>query len=138
MSRYKSEQTAYNPQKKKNVPIWRFDTNTVTVTHFNSDTLTEESKFYHTDYIRYHLHYSDSNYPDRLRRLVNDGGIIQYLDELELKVGEAITRQVELWKQTDCCYQKAVLSGDAEKMLGLENCFVYMAREAVFECMVYI
>lgn len=41
-------------------------------------------------------------------------------------------------KQTDSCYRKAVLSGDAEKMLGLENCFVYMAREAVFKCMVYI
>lgn len=25
MCRYKSEQTAYNPQKKKNVPIWRLD-----------------------------------------------------------------------------------------------------------------
>ena len=42
------------------------------------------------------------------------------------------------WKKTDSCYQKAVLSGDAEKMLGLENCFVRMAREAVFECMIYI
>lgn len=138
MSRYKSEQTAYNPQKNKNVPVWKLDTNTVTVTHFNSDTLTEESKSYHTDYIRYHLHYSDDKCPDRLRRLVNEGRIIQYLDELELKVGEAITRQVEIWKQNDSCYQSAVLSGDTEKILGLENCFVYMAREAVFECMVYI
>ena len=42
------------------------------------------------------------------------------------------------WKQTDSCYQAAVLSGDAEKMLGLENCFIGMAREVVFECMVYI
>ena len=42
MSRYKSIETAYNPQKKKNVPIWRLDTNTITVTHFNADTLTEE------------------------------------------------------------------------------------------------
>ena len=57
---------------------------------------------------------------------------------MELKVGEAIARQVKLWKQSDECYQKAVLSGDAEKMLGLENCFVYMTREAIFECMVYI
>lgn len=40
MSRYKSEQTAYNPLKKKDVSIWRLDTNTVTVTHFNTDTLT--------------------------------------------------------------------------------------------------
>ena len=138
MSRYKSEQTAYNPQKKKNVPIWRLDTNTVTVTHFNTDTLTEESKSYHTDYISYHLHYSDSKCPDRLRRLVNEGWIIQYLAELELKVGEAISRQVEIWKQSDSCYQTAVLSGDAEKMLGLENCFISMARESIFECMIYI
>ena len=63
---------------------------------------------------------------------------MQYLDDMERKVSEAISRQVELWKQTDSCYQKAVLSSDAEKMLGLENCFVYMAREAVFGCMVYI
>lgn len=69
---------------------------------------------------------------------VNDGRIVQYLDDMERKVSEAISRQVELWKQTDTCYQKAVLIGDAEKMLGLENCFVYMARETVFECMVYI
>ena len=54
------------------------------------------------------------------------------------KVGEAISRQVELWKQTDSCYLKAVLAEDAEKVLGLENCFVHMAREAVFECMVYL
>ncbi len=59
MSRYKSIQTAYNPQKKKNVPIWRLDTNTMIVTHFNADTLIEEHKTYNTDYIRYHLHYSD-------------------------------------------------------------------------------
>ena len=138
MSRYKSEQVAYSPLKKKNVPIWIIDTNSMTVTHFNTDTQTEENKTYTTDFIRFHLHFSDSHCPDRLRRLVNEGRIVQYLDDMERKVSEAITRQVELWKQTDSCYQKAVLRGDAEKMLGLENCFVGMAREVVFECMVYI
>ncbi len=138
MSRYISEQTAYNPLKKKYVPLWKLDTNNVTVTYFNADTQTEKIKTYHPDFIRYHLHFSDSHCPDRLRRLVNDGKIIQYLDDMERKVSDAIFRQVELWKQTDSCYQKAVISGDSEKMLGLENCFVYMAREAVFECMVYI
>jgi hypothetical protein len=112
MSRYKSEQTAYNPLKKKNVPIWRLDTNTLTVTHFNPETHTEEHKTYYSDYVKYHLHYSDSHCPDRLRRLINEGRIIEYLD--------------------------AVKSGDEQKRIGLENCFVYMAREAVFECMVYI
>ena len=138
MSRYKSEQTAYSSLKRKYVPLWRLDTNTMTVTKFNADTQNEESKTYHTDFIRYHLHFSDSHCPDRLRRLVNEGMIIQYLDDMELKVGEAIARQVELWKQTDSCYQKAVIAADAEKMLGLENCFLNMARETVFEYMVYI
>ena len=138
MSRYKGEQTAYSPLKKKYVPLWRLDTNTITVTHFNPNTQSEESKTYHTDFIRYHLHFSDSHCPDRLRRLVNEGKIVQYLDDMEWKVSEAISRQVELWKQNDSCYQKAVLIGDAEKMLGLENCFVHMARESVFEFMVYI
>ncbi len=55
--------------------------------------------FKKSDYIMYHLHYSDSKSPDRLRRLVNEGKIIEYLDDLELKVGEAIARQVERWKQ---------------------------------------
>lgn len=138
MSRYKSIQTAYNPQKKKNVPIWRLDTNTLTVTHFNADSLTEEHKTYNTDYIRYHLHYSDSKYPDRLRKLINEGKIVEYLDDLELKVREAIDCQVEHWKKSDKEYQAAVLSGDTDKMLGLENCLVGMAREIIFECMVYI
>ena len=138
MSRYTSEQTVYNPLKKNPVPLWRLDTNTMTVTYFNDDTQAEESKTYTTDFIKYHLHFSDSHCPGRLRRLVNQGKIVEYLDDMERKVSEAISRQVELWKQTDSCYQKAVLSGDAEKMLGLENCFVYMAREAMFECMVYI
>lgn len=138
MSRYESEQVAYSPLKKKNVPIWKIDTNSMTVTHFNTDTQTEENKTYTTDFIMHHLHFFDNHCPDRLRRLVNKGRIIQYLDDMERKVSEAISRQVELWKQTDSYYQKAIISGDAEKMLGLEKCFVYMAREAVFECMVCI
>lgn len=138
MSRFKSKHKAYNPKKKKDVPLWILDTNFLTVTSFNPDNCTEERKTYHSDCIKYHLHYTADKYPDRLRRLVNEGEIIQYLDDLELKVSEAISRQVELWKQTDSCYQKAVLIGDAKKMIGLENCFVGMAREIMFECMVYI
>ena len=93
------------------------------------------------DYDLFHLteiEETDRAYKAALDRLVNEGKIIEYLDDLELRIDEAIDCQVELWKKSDSCYQKAVLSGDAEKMLGLENCFISMAREIVFECMVYI
>ena len=43
---------------------------------------------------------------------------------MEREVSEVISCQVEIWKQTDICYQRAVLADDSEKMLGLENCFV--------------
>lgn len=60
MSRYKNKQIAYSLQKKEDVPIWKLDTNTVTITYFNANTLTEKLKTYNTCFIRYHLHYSDS------------------------------------------------------------------------------
>ena len=80
----------------------------------------------------------DSHCPDRLRRLVNEGKIVQYLDDMEMKVSEAITRQVELWKKTDNYYQTALLAGDKKEIIGLENCFENMAREIIFESMIYI
>lgn len=110
----------------------------MTVTYFNADTLTEERKTYHTDFIRYHLQYSNSKHPDRLRKLVNDGTIIEYLDDLETIVTAAINRQAERWKANDKEYQLAVLDGDTEKAEGIENCLLLMAKESVFECMVYI
>ena len=138
MSIYKSKLTAYDSRKNKDVPIWRLDTTKATVTYFDTVTYTTESKTYHTDYVRYHLSFSASHYPDRLSKLVNEGTIEQYLDDLERRVGDAIDRQVSLWKKDDKEYQTAVLSGDIQKAAGLENCLVYMAREVIFECMVYI
>lgn len=138
MSIYKSSQTIINPKTNKPVPIWKLDTNTMTVTHFSPDTLTAEHKTYCTDFIRYHVHYSESHCPDRLRKLVNDDSIISYLDDLEVRVNDALNRQVQLWKNSDREYQSAVTVGDTDKQKGLENCFYYMARESVFECMVYI
>ena len=84
------------------------------------------------------MNHISEKHPDRLRRLVNEGKIVAYLYDLEQRVSAAVDRQVELWKQTDDEYQAALLSGDVKKQIGLENCFVGMAREIVFECMVYI
>lgn len=82
MSIYKSTQTVIMPKTNKPVPIWKIDTNTMTVTYFNPDTLTVECRTYCTDFIRYHIHYSESKCPEGLHRLVNEGKIIRYLDEI--------------------------------------------------------
>lgn len=138
MSIFKSKHTAYNPKKNKSVTIWKLDTSTLTVTYFNLDNCTEERRTYHSDCIKYHLHYSSDKYPDRLHRLINDGTITSYLDDLESSVTDAIDRQVQLWKESDKEYLTAVECGDVQTAEKLENCLVLMAREIVFECMVYI
>lgn len=138
MSIFKSTQTAYNPNKNKSVLLWKLDTNKLTVTHFDSATCTKECTTYHSDCIMYHLHYSADKYPERLRKLVNEGKIIQYLDDLELKVDESVDRQVQLWKESDREYLTAAQSVDVQTAARLENCLVLMAREIVFNCMVYI
>lgn len=138
MSRFKSIQTAYRCLKKKHIPFWVLDTNTLTVSYYNADTDKIEEKMYHSDSVKYHLSFSASKYPDRLRKLVNNGQIIAYLDDLEQKVADAIDRQVQLWKESDKEYIVTVENGDIHKAAQLENCLIYMARESVFEYMVYV
>lgn len=59
-------------------------------------------------------------------------------NDLEARVNYALNRQIQLLKESDQEYRTAVAVGDTDKQTGLENCFYYMARESVFECMVYI
>ena len=138
MKKFKSIQTAINPQTNKSVPLWLLDTITNTVIHYDTDTHKESVKTYHSDSVKYHISFSASKYPDRLRKLVNNGQIIVYLDDLEQKVADAIDRQVQLWKESDKEYLLAVENGEIKTAAQLENCLLFMAREAVFECMVYI
>ena len=138
MKKFKSIQTAINPQTNKSVPLWLLDTITNTVIHYDTDTHKESVKTYHSDSVKYHISFSASKYPDRLRKLVNNGQIIVYLDDLEQKVADAIDRQVQLWKESDKEYLLAVENGDIQTAAQLENCLLFMARESVFDCMVYI
>jgi hypothetical protein len=138
MKKFKSIQTAINPQTNKSVPLWLLDTITNTVIHYDTDTHKESVKTYHSDSVKYHISFSASKYPDRLRKLVNSGQIIVYLDDLEQKVADAIDRQVQLWKESDKEYLLAVENGDIQTAAQLENCLLFMARESVFDCMVYI
>ena len=138
MKKFKSIQTAINPQTNKSVPLWLLDTITNTVIHYDTDTHKESVKTYHSDSVKYHISFSANKYPDRFRKLVNSGQIIVYLDDLEQKVADAIDRQVQLWKESDKEYLLAVENGDIQTAAQLENCLLFMAREAVFDCMVYI
>lgn len=118
----------------KNIPVCKFDTDSLTVTIFNADTQTEEHHTFHSDYIRYHVHYVVSKHKERFQRYVDNGTIYKYLSDLESRAIETENRQVEHWKKSDKEYLSTVRRGDERKANGLLNCLHHMAREIVLDC----
>lgn len=116
--------------------VWTVDTDTQTVTHTTKSGETEEHYFSH-DCVRYHLHYCEEYYPERLQNLVDNGEIYRYLDEFDNKVTDAVYEQAELLMQNDRAYRVALEIGDLNKMGAIGNAYTQQAREMVFETMVY-
>lgn len=121
----------------KNKPVWVLDTDALTVTHNTPDVEPSVTEF-RSDHIKYHLHYSAEYRPARLRKLVNDGTILDYLTDLDHAVAEAVECQVEKMLANDQEYLRAVVVGDLAKARGLENMDRLIAREPVYAAMVYV
>ena len=121
----------------KNKPVWVLDTDTLTVTNNTPDSEPSVTTF-SSDHIKYHLHYSAEYRPDKMKRLVNDGTILDYLIELDRAVTEAIERQVEKWKAADREYLEAVAVGDFNRADGLENMLRLCEKDPIYAAMVYV
>ncbi len=125
---FKSKELVNVPERGE-MPVWSVDTDTQTVTHFHPKTFkTEEHRFFR-DYIRYHLHYSEEENPERLQRLVDNGEIFQYLSDLDNRVFDALDSQE---------FQEAHEKGDIVTEGAIGNLLQQQARESVFEAMIYV
>ena len=132
----KSKKMVYDG-KQYTEPEWTLDTAQRTVTHVAPKTMETTVTDFHTDYVKDHLRYVTAKHPERLEKLLDNGKIISYLDELESRAVEAIDRQVEIWKKSNKEYLSAVLSGDEMKQVRLTNNFESMARELVYDSIIY-
>ena len=121
-----------------NAPEWELDTDTQTVRHINPKSGTKERYTFHTDQITYHLHYVEERQPERLQKLVDEGEIYNYLDELDTKVTDALNEQAELFMTVSVDYRIAVATGDLYKVNAIGNMLRKEARESVFDAMVYV
>ncbi|MBR1662697.1 MAG: hypothetical protein IJ696_00020 [Ruminococcus sp.] len=134
---FKSKELVNVPDRGE-MPVWSVDTDTQTVTHVHTKTFkTEEHRFFR-DYIRYHLHYSEEENPERLQRLVDNGEIFQYLSDLDNKVFDALDSQEELLKANSREFQEAHEKGDIVTEGAIGNLLQQQARESVFEAMIYV
>lgn len=120
------------------VPVWELDTNTQTVRHINHRTAKVERYVFHTDHIKLHLHYVEEYQPERLQRLVDEGDIYKYLDELDIKITDALNAQTEKFMQSNKEYQIANAVSDHYKIERIGNNLREQAKECVFPAMVYV
>ena len=125
-------------QEGNGSPLWAVDTNTQTVTHINTKTGKTERYVFHTDHIRYYLHYIEEKRPELLQEIVDKGEIYKHLDELDTKVTDAVNRQTELLMESSRDFQVANETGDLNKVGSIGNMLRMQARRAVFDTMIYL
>ncbi len=119
-------------------PAWELDTDTQTVRHINPKTAKVEQYVFHTDHIKYHLNFVEEYHPERLQRLVDKGEIYKYLDELDIKITDALNAQTEKFMQSNKEYQIANAVSDHFKIEKIGNMLREQAKESVFNAMVYV
>ena len=98
-------------QTRNGKPVWAVDTDKLTVTHVTKTGAEEQHSFWH-DCVKYHLHYCVEYYPERLQNLVDNGEIYRYLDELDIKITDAVMEQAEVLMKNNREYQIANEMGD--------------------------
>ena len=119
-------------------PAWELDTDIQTVRHSNPKTAKVERYVFHTDHIKYHLNFVEEYHPERLQRLVDEGEIYKYLDELDIKITDALNAQTEKFMQSSKEYQIANAVSDHYKIERLGNMLREQAKESVLDAMVYV
>ena len=134
----KSERYVYDrTEERYTFPVYELDTDRRTVIYTDPESYERTTTSFHTNFVKQHLRYVAENDIGRLKKILNEGDIIAYLDELEDKCFEIVDKQVEKWKAEDKEYQVAVMSGDIVLAAGLANNLTERAKEVVRESLVY-
>ena len=119
-------------------PVWEADTDTQTVRYRNPKTGKTERFMFHTDHIKYYLHHMEEKRPELLQEIVDKGEIYRHLDEIDIKVTDAVNRQTELLMESNRDYQAALMTGDLNKVGAIGNMLRSQVQNAVNDAMVYL
>ena len=113
-----------------NLAEWVLDTDRQTVMHTDVDGNVTTRSFYE-DCVAYHLKYRAEENPDSLQKLVDEGEILNYLDD-------SVNRQTDLFLSENKEYQIAVEKSDLYAIEAIGNMARMSAQHEVFDTMVYV
>lgn len=134
---FKSEKQVYSKMADKLVAEWTLDTGTQTVTHTKENDIVIKHCFWR-DCIRYHLNYRAENAPESLQKLVNEGEIQAYLEDLEIRVIDAVNEQAQKLMDNDKDYQIANKTGNIYEVNRIGNQIHHIAQKYVYRAIVYV
>lgn len=116
---------------------WVLDTDKQMVTH-TDESLNVTTRSFFEDCVAYHLKYRAEENPESLQRLVNEGKILEYLDDFRIKVTDAVNRQTEIWLRENKEYQIAVETSDLYAQEAIGNMTRMSAQHEIYNVMVYV
>lgn len=116
---------------------WVLDTDKQMVTH-TDESLNVTTRSFFEDCVAYHLKYRAEENPKSLQKLVNDGEILEYLDDFRIKVTDAVNRQTEIWLNENKEYQIAVETSDLYAQEAIGNMIRMSAQHEIYNVMVYV
>lgn len=131
-----SAKRTYN-RKGSAIPVWKLDTDSYTVYHYDEEKSLEDITSFHSECIRCHIDYVCENAPERLESLVNSGMILSYLEDLEDRINKEFDKQTAVWKSTDKEYLLAAANDNNILKSQLANNFDLKAKEVIYAAMVY-
>ena len=118
--------------------VWAVDTDTQKVWHLNPRTVETEHHTFHTNQIEYYLHHIEEKRPELLQEIVDKGEIYKHLDELDIKVTDAVNHQTELLMESSRDFQIANDTSNLKKVGEIGNMLRMQAKNMVFDTMVYL
>ena len=135
---FKSEKRIFDKTADRYLSAeWTLDTDTQTVTH-TDENLNVTTRSFFEDCVAYHLKYRAEENPESLQRLVNEGKILEYLDDFRIKVTDAVNHQTEIWLRENKNYQVAVEASDLYAQEAIGNMIRMSAQHEIYNVMVYI
>ena len=135
---FESKNKVYDDKNVRYIAEWSVDTDTQTVTHTDKNTLEVKEWSFHEDFIRYHLHYREEYSPELLQKVIDNGDILQYLEDLVEMVTDKINNQTEIWCEQDKDFQIANESGNLLEVGKITNGYREQAKKAIYDAYVYV
>lgn len=127
-------------KQKDGLPIWQLKLDTrgeIQGIGILQEDRTYSWNHYCGMYAALRLHHLKNEHPEQLEQLLDEGDLLNYLHEFQIKAADVVMNQVEAWMQTDPEYRVAEETHNVLLQHRLRENLQARAEEAMRDTMIY-